>query len=342
MKYSQVVEKKVEGKKYYDEITIAKGIAIVLAVFGHSFPDAVKNFWIIGDNSSGSYIFNWIYSFHMYVFFVCAGFLFIPKLNLYDNIKEQFKKRAKRLLIPYFFFSLTYFILKTFFGKFADHPLNDNAFVMIFFGESPCYGVWFLWTLFVISFLCILLKRMTMFGLLIISLSLFLGLNNSDIPNPILKISNFMVWFILGGVLAVYYKYFQLIRCKFILGVLLFFCSLVAECFVVEIPIQLMIFIKHFIGVMWVMFLSFEIAYRSGWIKKILKFIGNYCMDIYILSMFILVPLRILYVNFGLMNYIPYWIYVFSSTIFGLAIPCVMSKYVVRRNNILKILLIGA
>ena len=342
MKYSQVVEKKVEGKKYYDEITIAKGIAIVLAVLGHSFPDAVKNFWIIGDNSSASYIFNWIYSFHMYVFFVCAGFLFIPKLNLYDNIKEQFKRRAKRLLIPYFFFSFTYLFLKIFFGKFADHPLDNNAFIMMFFGESPCYGVWFLWTLFIISFICILLRKMTVFGLLIISIVLFLGLNISDVPNPLLKISNFMLWFILGGFLAIYYKYFQLIKGKLVLGVFLFFCSLVAQLFVMRIPIQLIVFIKHFVGVMWVMFLSFEIANRSGGIKKILKFIGDYCMDIYILSMFILVPLRILYVNFGLINYIPYWIYVCSSTIFGLTIPCVMSKYFVRRNNVLKILLIGA
>lgn len=31
-------------KKYFDEITLMKGWCILLAVVGHSFPDAVKGF----------------------------------------------------------------------------------------------------------------------------------------------------------------------------------------------------------------------------------------------------------------------------------------------------------
>ena len=64
-------------------------------------------------------------------------------------------------------------------------------------------------------------------------------------------------------------------------------------------------------------------------------------MDIYILSMFVLVPLRILYVNIGVMNYIPYYLWLIIATVLGVILPICVSKYYVRRTKLLKILLLG-
>ena len=81
--------------------------------------------------------------------------------------------------------------------------------------------------------------------------------------------------------------------------------------------------------------------YSTGSVSKVFKLCGDYCMDIYILSMFVLVPLRIVYVNLGGMNYIPYYPWLLTATILGVLLPIIASKYVVRKTKILKLLLLG-
>ena len=80
---------------------------------------------------------------------------------------------------------------------------------------------------------------------------------------------------------------------------------------------------------------------RDNLAYKLAKLIGKYCMDIYLLSMFVLVPLRIVFVNLGVMNYVNYYLYVMFSVVLGVVIPWAVSNYVVRKNKVLSALLIG-
>jgi fucose 4-O-acetylase-like acetyltransferase len=70
-------------------LDIAKGIAIILVVVGHS----------------ASFDVSPIYWFHMPAFFIISGFLYKPLSNRND-IKGWLIKRGKQLLIPYLFFLL--------------------------------------------------------------------------------------------------------------------------------------------------------------------------------------------------------------------------------------------
>ncbi len=63
-------------------IDITKGIAIILVVLGHSL--------------IGLKINDFIFSFHMPIFFIASGLLFKKR-----SVKETIQKNAKRLLIPY-------------------------------------------------------------------------------------------------------------------------------------------------------------------------------------------------------------------------------------------------
>ena len=72
-----------------------------------------------------------------------------------------------------------------------------------------------------------------------------------------------------------------------------------------------------------------------------MKLIGDNCMDIYMLSMYVLVPMRIIYVNLGLMNYVNYYVWVVIAAITGIVIPILLSKHIVSRNKYAKMLLIG-
>ena len=64
--------------KHFLEVDFAKGFAIILAVFGHAAPDAVKGFWMVGTDSISASLHYLVYSFHMALFFACSGF-FVSK-----------------------------------------------------------------------------------------------------------------------------------------------------------------------------------------------------------------------------------------------------------------------
>lgn len=72
-----------EKKKRIGYIDIAKGIGIILMIIGHM---PIKN----------EYIKNFIFCFHMPLFFLISGYLFKYKEN-----KECLKNIAKKLIIPY-------------------------------------------------------------------------------------------------------------------------------------------------------------------------------------------------------------------------------------------------
>lgn len=68
-------------------IDLSKGIAIILMVIGHSLPDHHP-------------FRDWIYSFHMPLFFMMSGMTFTPK-----PWKVLLKSNTQRLIIPYLFLS---------------------------------------------------------------------------------------------------------------------------------------------------------------------------------------------------------------------------------------------
>lgn len=76
--------------KRLDYIDVAKGIGILLVVWAHIL--------VVGPSHK------FIYAFHMPFFFFVSALLFKPAK--YDGVKELIKKRAKRLLLPYFLYSI--------------------------------------------------------------------------------------------------------------------------------------------------------------------------------------------------------------------------------------------
>lgn len=84
------------NKERFYALDIAKGIAMLAVIFGHSIPESLVK--------------NYVYSFHMPLFFFISGYVYkeLPHFQVW-------KKRARQLLIPYFMTST--FILLTFLLK---------------------------------------------------------------------------------------------------------------------------------------------------------------------------------------------------------------------------------
>jgi fucose 4-O-acetylase-like acetyltransferase len=91
------------------EIDIASGITISLVVFGHML--------MLKDEGIIWYVFirDFIYQFHMEVFFFLTGFLFFHTKDIHDKSFSNWKYftiRVKKFAPPYIFFSLLYYVFE--------------------------------------------------------------------------------------------------------------------------------------------------------------------------------------------------------------------------------------
>lgn len=111
------------GTNRIEWIDIAKGMAIFLMVCGHtSIPMSLSN---------------WIWSFHMPLFFIVSGILFSPEH--YQSFKEFMVKRCRTLLVPWIFFTLVLVLFSP-----------SNSYRMLREGHN-LFALWFLPVLFVVE-----------------------------------------------------------------------------------------------------------------------------------------------------------------------------------------------
>lgn len=105
-------------------IDITKGIAIFLMVIGHtSIPKCVSNY---------------IWSFHMPLFFLISGVLY--DADKYNSFSKMIRRRVQTLIVPYVFFSLV-----VFYGMF----LLDMADIKELYLGWNGYALWFIPVLFI-------------------------------------------------------------------------------------------------------------------------------------------------------------------------------------------------
>ena len=104
-------------------IDIAKGMGIYLMVFGHTtIPEALSNY---------------IWMFHMPLFFILSGVLYNGQLMSFGKFLG---KRLHSLVIPYFFF----FLIVLLFNHLTDRPITKSLFTI----GDKVYTLWFLQVMF--------------------------------------------------------------------------------------------------------------------------------------------------------------------------------------------------
>ena len=120
------------GKKRITYFDMVKGLAIILVVLGHIeyISDPLRV---------------WISSFHMPVFFVVSGMLIRYKDETSADLSDSVKKKARGILIPYFWFSVLYFfidMINVFRGE-----ITSVTFTRDIVDSLTGYGVSVLWFL---------------------------------------------------------------------------------------------------------------------------------------------------------------------------------------------------
>lgn len=197
----------------YKTIDILRGIAITLVVLGHAiiiFPVNLHEVpWC-------SFVFTWLSSVHMPLFFVISGFCY-STVNL-SNYGAYIVKKAKRLLVPYFSIGILGIIMALLLPSLVNGQTNlkDSVFSMILTGG----GYWFLYTLFIIFMIFPVLEkvyktnRFIFLGINVAALTIyFMGI----LPNifTIDQIAHYIFYFSVGYIVRKEFNQFRYIWRKF-------------------------------------------------------------------------------------------------------------------------------
>ena len=342
-------------------IDVAKGIAIILVIYGHLIEHSLAPF---SQDFFQNPIFKIIYTFHMPLFVFISGYLMFGSLTR-NSVKDVFKSRCKSLLVPFVSLAVLVVILtyglNLAFGKNVTFNIGGDLADQLFL--KPL--VWFLFSLFAFSsFVClsfILEKRLGVIAFAVVYLLLILLPFTSDC------VLYYVKWFYLFYVAGYFYNRYNIQIKNSVVRTIMLTISLVIFTMLVSywtkddfIYVNKLHFITghYFEGFLRLIyryilgFLGILIAfYLASFMAKtktalLMGFIGVYSLDIYIIQMFLvegIYPRFIYKYNIQLDFNSPLVIGIIAPllTIFFVGACFYISKFLIRRIPILNTIFLG-
>ena len=325
----------VEVKKnsFINWIETARGIGILLVVFGHAIADIIPNDPVLHN------IFVFIYSFHMPLFFFISGYVGIGGLNNY-HFSEKLNywiKRFKRLMIPYCFIGILYIPVKIVLAKFTTSPIVLSEVIIRFLGgDNPNGQLWTLYALFIESVLITFFSkknggyyRNALFGI-----SVIIALTSTILPTSVIQNIMLEFFFYSIGCICRKEKLFSKNFSLFI-PISTFLFLVTVNCLTTingNNPLKLL---TGLLGIVCVLTTCIHFEKAN---MRVINIVGKYGMDIYMLANFVQVAVRIFYKLIPSLNI---YLVLFASFVCGITIPIIISKFIIRKSNLLSILVLG-
>jgi fucose 4-O-acetylase-like acetyltransferase len=132
-------------------IDYAKGIGIFLVVLGHAIRGLIASL-VIEPSALLKGVDQWIYAFHMPLFFFVSGLL-IERATV-KSLKTSLMIKFQTIAYPYFVWSILQELLRSLSGSRAE-PLGDLWRIIY----QPVMQFWFLYVLFIVSCAYVILRR---------------------------------------------------------------------------------------------------------------------------------------------------------------------------------------
>lgn len=336
--------------KRVDCLDVAKGIAIILVVFGHAISKDMASKSIVV-----SVIRTNIYWIHMPAFFAVAGILFGYNKKRYkeNSVSAYIKKKSITYLIPYCTFSLFSFLVFSFIESvpalafisektgYTTHSISQFIFSVITYINPVDDHLWFVYVMFLVCCLSRLLidvdSRLMIFVMLVLnSLMCFL-----DTPEIVWKTIRYAMVFYIG----VYWQDKDILNNirtnKFLVALAGFVMSVIINTYFrysvflwykcITYPIAL-------IYGAYILLVLASILQNKKKIANVLKYMGNNSYPIYLMHQpFIVNGLAFI---LGRMHLYDVLVVSISGTI-GTVVPLILNRFIVRKNPITKLLLLG-
>jgi fucose 4-O-acetylase-like acetyltransferase len=136
-------------------IDSAKGIGITLVVIAHVLGGGEARGWF-GDGRIARMIYDYIYLFHMPLFFTISGVLAIESMRA--RPRAAFDSRLRSIAWPYLLWGLIGMAIMPLISRFMSHAPTDDLMTSLWKLLTGQVS-WFLWTLFVIEILILPVAR---------------------------------------------------------------------------------------------------------------------------------------------------------------------------------------
>ena len=334
---------------------IARGIGIMLVVFAHTLVPKLRE-----AHTGVEFVWIFIYNFHMPLFFFVSGWLFEKGLNRYADKGKFIAGKARLLMLPYIVFSL--FAYAVIFvsmkipalasvlsgGGYGSPTVKDMVLGILFYLNHVDQHLWFVYSLFIVFTLNILLGRVMKSKItLVVLLALYVSKAFVTYPAILDYTAADLVFFSLarvmcsGGMSAVLKKPLHIIAAAvvFVTANVIY-----SRFYVFGMPqgaVKAVFYVTRSVcsaaGIVTVCSVSDILAKTK--IKPFFTTLGSYSYDIYLMHAPFLVS--------GLMGILlaysplPPALCVGAVTVLGLAIPYVLSRFIIRKIPPLSLILLG-
>lgn len=152
-----------------------KGFTIIFVVLGHILLGYTENNVFKSYNIQLQKIQDWIYIWHMPLFFVLSGFAFGISYFNQNGISDQakIKKSCFNLLILYLFWDITIVLLKFIFSGFVDNQIDKKGiFLNIFLPDTLMWYLWALIIFYILFYKILWFKKEWQIGIILIILAI--------------------------------------------------------------------------------------------------------------------------------------------------------------------------
>lgn len=287
-----------ESKLRFDELDIVKGIAILGVLWNHSFILFPIN---IHDLPWCQHASNINSTFYLISFFIVSGYLFSGRKQTFV---QNLAAKSKRLLIPYFCFSVLNLLAKTVAPSLVNKDIES---VWVYIEKTILYGgdLWFLYTLFLIMMVySLILPRLKNKNFILIIIALLSVLDCIIIQTPqkelllYVHFIHYSIFFLLGY----YFRKIEGWR-TWLQGKMVFFVLLIAyfffDCLFINdyfgcMPARLLC---KMLGGAFLWSLSFVLLKKTPDFCKSIMWCGKNSLGMYWLNGYCLVVARMLVVS---------------------------------------------
>lgn len=288
----------------------------------------------------------------MPLFMVASGFLFAFHANI-STLPEylQFiKKKSKRLIVPYVVISLLILFAKLVAEKMGplEYPVTRNFWWYILFNPQGGYAtfLWFIYTLFVIFLiypvLTNLLRNKLILTIIIALVHLIPGTRYFCLD----LVFKYLIYFHIGALIAsngaIIFKNFKNINYTLIPGLLM----VLILSWQWDNPIvftglnsDLLALLVALLGIMTFWMASHN--FKNIFLANNLKRLGKFSASIYLLHTISMGPVKLFLTDFYQQNYYSFLITAFLTTLAGIILPILITKYIIDPSPLLSRFILG-
>lgn len=311
-----------------DWVDYAKGIGIILVVYGHLLSSGYHAGLGIPDRFFGLSD-SIIYGFHMPLFFLLAG-LFVEKSLQSHGAQNYLGNQLRRLVYPYFIWSILQLSVEVIFSSFTQKGTRfSDIFAIVY---QPWGQFWFIYALFLMQLVYIIVSRSSKYAPVIlglISVGLFFYPIRIDIA-AIAPFSSHLIFFISGILFRKYLLEKIFFKPSMWTFIILFLILVGSGLFIFETLVQptrlassnhpFYFLYLAIVGIIFCINLAQYLAEKN--ILPFLKTLGLYSMQIYLAHMLAGVGARVVLTNiFHLQNWV---LHIVLGVSFALIAPVIL------------------